>query len=192
MVIANEHAYSAPVVGSDSGGPNAAAVIAVNPSSIAITTQQQLTLSEPWVNAGENGAPTIGTAISEPVIVGSTSLTISSDVNFPIQDGYPNIHQPGVGIVLPEIGRLAGAVIDNTQLANVVVTGSVPRTAPFTISINGVTYLVNSVSSSSDGNSAVFTIDSSTPIYTANCPDLSPVHLTSLEIGSTYRELNAP
>ena len=186
MGFKNVHPYASPVISSDSG-ENSASVIAVNSSSAGpLITTQQLTLSSPWINAGNNGEPTIQTTLSSAVVEGSTMLTISDKSYF---NGYQSIYQNGVGFLLPSIGRVAGTVNFGTYNVPFIETGEIPKTVPFEISINGNTYNVTSISNSTDGNSKILTVDS--PVSEA-IDDLSPIILANLEVGGSYRALDVP
>jgi hypothetical protein len=184
-----EHSYATPVATADSGGPNSASVVVVNPlSTNSVTTSQTLTLSSPWVPAGNNGAPNISTSLYEPVVAGSSTLAISDASSFPMS-GYPNVHQQGLGLLLPEIGRSAGDTPVGSTSINIVLTGQLPNVFPFNVSINGATFSVTSTSSTGGATFTTLNISSSTTI---DIPDLSPVHFASLSIGTSYNILDTP
>jgi hypothetical protein len=189
MTFKNNHPYASPVISSDSGGKNSASVIAVNQSSTgSISTTQQLSLSAPWINAGKNGEPTIQSTLSSAVVEGSTMLSISDNSFFPT-NGYQSVYQNGVGFLLPTIGRVAGTVNFGTNSVPFALTGEIPKSLPFGISINGNSYNVISVTNSIDGNSKILTLDSS---LLESINDLSPILLSNLEVGGSYKVLDVP
>jgi len=182
------HAYSTPVKGTDSGGSDEPTVVVSNPlSTKSAPSSVTFNVSAPWIQAGNDGVPNISTGLASQVVAGSTSLAISDASGF--ISGYPNVHQNGVALLLPEIGRVSGDTPSGSSSINLIISSQIPKSFPFNINVNGQVLSVTSTSTSSVSGAIAFNLSATTTI---DIPDLSPVHNNALDTSSSYNVIDTP